>query len=285
MKFHQRFDIQIGLEDARRKFVNRAYNLIFIELYYSLFTVSEKVSLEERIATRLGERFEGIAESKMRVSSQFRESIFEPYVKKDFYRTLQAIEEIALFVHEKVQNSRTSGYQEIEEKLEGYIRRLIEDSEVDLGISWENRVFQRKGAELLDQVLVNDVLKWLRAKGHESVVMPFEKGLKHFLESTHRLEILSDVVTDMYESLEAFAKIVCGNNDDLSANQERFLSIVKASEAYKRVFKEYIRYANEFRHGAKEGKPKPNLSEREVESFMYLTGVFIRLAIPDKEKK
>jgi len=53
---------------------------------------------------------------------------------------------------------------------------------------------------------------------------------------------------------------------------------VKASDEYKKLLKAYIEYANEFRHAAEEGTPKPALSPAEVESFVYMTGVFIRLA-------
>ena len=81
--------------------------------------------------------------------------------------------------------------------------------------------------------------------------------------------------------MEALAKIVTGRpKKDLSANRESFLKQVNASEAYKTILKDYIKYANEFRHAAEEGKQKPVPSRREVESFLYLTGLFIRMAMP-----
>jgi hypothetical protein len=76
---------------------------------------------------------------------------------------------------------------------------------------------------------------------------PFEKGLTHFLYAAKRPEVLADVVTDMYESLEALTKIVTGRSDkDLSANREMFLAKVKASDEYKKLLKHYIDYANSF---------------------------------------
>jgi len=83
----------------------------------------------------------------------------------------------------------------------------------------------------------------------------------------------------MYEALEALAKIVTGRDKDLSANAESFLKNLSISEPYKKLPKEYISYANNFRHAAATNAKKPNLSMAEVESFTYLTGVFIRLAI------
>jgi hypothetical protein len=76
------------------------------------------------------------------------------------------------------------------------------------------------------------------------------------------------------------SKLVTGREGkDLSRNAELFVRSINASEHYKQILKDYISYANEFRHAAKLGGVRPNLSLREVESFVYLTGLFIRLAI------
>ena len=51
------------------------------------------------------------------------------------------------------------------------------------------------------------------------------------------------------------------------------------SEEYKPILKAYIAYANEFRHAAEKGQKKARPSRTEVESFIYLTGLFVRLAM------
>jgi len=192
-------------------------------------------------------------------------------VGKDFFRNVQALEALYRSITDNTK----------QKDLGNLIQRLLDASEVDLGIRWENGRFIRSGAALLDEGLVNNPLRWLRSSGCEAVRTPFEKGLSHFLHASKRPELLTDVVTDMYESLEALAKIVTGRPDkDLSANREMFLSKVKASDEYKQLLKDYIDYANRFRHAEREGQRRPELSSKEVESFVYLTGVFIRLAIP-----
>jgi hypothetical protein len=76
------------------------------------------------------------------------------------------------------------------------------------------------------------------------------------------------------------AKIVTERpNKDLSANAEMFISTLRVSQHHKTLLRTYIAYGNEFRHAEDEGRPRPPLSEPEVESFIYLTGLFIRLAI------
>jgi hypothetical protein len=78
------------------------------------------------------------------------------------------------------------------------------------------RKLRQKGAALLDQKLVNDTLHWLRGAGYDSVLKPFEKGLHHLLEAHIKKDGLSDVITDMYEAVEALAKKVTGRDKDLS---------------------------------------------------------------------
>jgi hypothetical protein len=51
------------------------------------------------------------------------------------------------------------------------------------------------------------------------------------------------------------------------------------SEEYKPILKAYIAYANEFRHEAEKGQKKAIPPRQEVESFIYLTGLFVRLAM------
>lgn len=187
----------------------------------------------------------------------------------DFFRNLQALETMYQLTNR------------VKEELEGWIKYLLSESEVDLDVRWKNGKFFKSGAELLDKKLINENLEWLSQRGYESVLRPYQKGLNHFLHAQKRPELLSDVITEMYEAFEALAKIVTGQSTkDLSANQERFVREVKASPEYKQLLKHYIGYANNFRHAAKEGGKKPALSEREVESFVYMTGLFIRLAMP-----
>jgi hypothetical protein len=49
------------------------------------------------------------------------------------------------------------------------------------------------------------------------------------------------------------------------------------SEEYNPILKADIAYANEFRHAAEKGQKKAIPPRHEVESFIYLTGLFVRL--------
>ena len=255
-KFTKRFEIDISLEEAKQRFINRAYNLVFNKFFYRL-TDSQRYAIHGEVISSLGDKYE------------YYKTIPD-HVGDDFLRNLQALERF---------------YQECpifyRDELYSLINRLLAESEVDLGIRWENFRFVKSGAKLLDDGLVNDVIKWIDENKYLSVKAPFEKGLEHFLHATKRPELLYDVITDMYEALEAVSQIITGRPDkDLSANRELFVSKVNASSEYKKILAEYINYANDyFRHAIKEGRTRPKVTVSEVESFIYMTGLFIRLAM------
>lgn len=255
-KFHQRFNIVVGLEQARRSFVNRVNNFIIPELMTKMFVHSgprPASDLEKYLCSKLGERWTGWGRIK-------------DVLGDDYHLHLRAIE--ALY-----ENPETRDVTDKE------IKTILLESEIDIGIRWENGHFLPSGSTLLDEKLVNDVLGILGAKGYDGVLAPFMKGLDHFLHSVKKSELLADVITDMYEALEALAKIITGRDKDLSTNAELLISKLNVSEEYKPILKAYIAYANEFRHAAEKGQKKAIPSRQEVESFIYLTGLFVRLAM------
>lgn len=255
MKFTQRFDILIDQEDARKRFVNRAHNRVFSGYYYEHHE-SDRSKIHKEISSAIGDRH------------AYRKSL-SSQIGGDFYRNLLSLETFYKAIH--------SIYRS---KMDQLIKHIISESEIDIGIRWENGKFVKSGSKLLDDVLVNDNLHWLRDNKYVSVLSPFEKGLNHYLHPERRPELLADVITDMYETVEALAKIITERpNRDLSANRELFISKIGASKEYKKILSEYISYANNFRHALQEGKTKPLISQKEVESFIYLTGIFLRLAI------
>ena len=246
-EFHERFSIKINREEAERRFVNRAHNLVFKDLDDDEFTKSQ-------IATALGEKYEELEE-------------IEEIIQDDFHNTLKGLEMVFQFSDEPNKSN-----------VEKAIWVILHESEIDLGIKWENERFIPSGAKMLDEKLVNESLRWLSKKEYESVLAPFSKGLEQFVHVGKRPELLSDVITDMYEATEALSKIVTGREKDLSANAELLIKKLRVSKSYKNILKDYISYANGFRHAQKEGRERPKISIREVESFIYLTGLFIRLA-------
>jgi len=258
-KFEKRFNINVDLTDARKRFVNRVYNEIFQSLFDKINAWDETLEHTKQITisvcTALG------------VQYSWREPISQ-LVGQDFHDILKAIEAMA-------QNNDLKGFH-----IESIVQDILNHSEIDLGVRWHEGKFLPSGSALLDERLVNDVLGLLARDNHETVLQPFNKGLDHLLRATNKPELLSDVITDMYEALEAMAMIVTGNTRELSANRELFISKLNLSEYFKKLLKDYIEYANDLgRHAGNPGEGKPIPEYKEVESFVYLTGLFIRLAV------
>jgi hypothetical protein len=264
--FYRRFNLTYNKEDVKNRFVIRIVNAI-----HGYFPLLQKQILDD-------DKQEWVKLSLVNVASalgtEYRWSkIFSDYIQGNFLNCLVSLETLYdTFLHQL----EDTVYTRI---LDNLIKQTISSNEVDIDIEWREGKFWPSGAKLLDNALINENLKWLSDKGYKSVITPFEKGLHNFLEAKNKPERLSDTVTDIYEAVEAMAKIVNNKNDDLSKNAELLIKKLKLSEYYKKMIKDYIKYANDYRHSVKLGEAKNLLTYNEVESFVYISGIFIRLSI------
>lgn len=262
--FHQRFSLSINREEAERRFINRIINKFEQDLnsFFEFRGIDPYKMALYNVATKLGKEYN--YSRGLRVD-----------LREGFYDCLQALE--AIYEILAVQQ----GFEAT--KLNDLINFCLSISEIDLGVTWRDGLFWPSGAKLLDEALVNENLKWISNLHLDQILVPFEKGLKHFLEAQKQPEKLADTVTDMYESLEAMANITCDNDRDLSANREQFINKLVLSNYYKKMLHEFIEYANQYRHAMKPGEKREPPKRNEVEAFFYTTGLFIRLAIQQSQ--
>jgi len=259
--FHTRFNISIGLDKAKERFINRVRNLIADDFLGDNTIFEEdfyKSDILWEVANVLG-------------MVHFDYYDLMNYVEGDFHSCLNALE--------VTYNKLVETKHKETESLNELIQEVISLSEVDLGIEWRDGAFWPSGAKLLDEALVNENLKWLSDTKYANVGAPFEKGLHHLLEAQHQPEKLTDVITDMYEALEKIARITIGNNRTLGQNAKQFVGKLGLSNHYETMLREYTKYAHEFRHAVEQGKERVPPTAPEVEAFVYTTGLFIRLAI------
>lgn len=273
--FHVRFNLDVKVDDAQRRFINRIENYVLIvtrelqESHGNQFFDSIMIFVE----AELGESHLTFVSNP----SVFVD-VWHKRIGNDFSRCLQAIEGLY--------RALQPGYGTSEETLSKAVVLALSQSEAELSVSWQDGVFTKKGALLLDQHLINESLRWLAAPEYQNVLIPFEKGLKAFLEGAKSPERLGDAVTDMYEAMEAMAKVVTDKpSRDLAALREEFISQLRLPDAYKRMLKEYIDYGCDFRHAVEEKQPRIWPAPHEAEAFVYLTGLVIRLAIESRKSK
>ncbi len=88
-KFHERFDIDVPIDEARRRFVNRVHNELLSQ-DSDLGDLTFWADLGKAIVDELGEPYKR--------GDVLHAGTMEIYTKLDFYRTLQAIEAFSAFV-------------------------------------------------------------------------------------------------------------------------------------------------------------------------------------------
>jgi len=172
--FHVRFNIDVPIDEARRRFVNRIENRVLklVEL------INEGGRNKSALDPLIIDIESALGEPHLRYvwSPGLFIEVWRKRINGDFYRCLVAVENL----HELVSARFPSGSRAVT----AVITESLAQSETDLGISWQDGSFSKKGAELLDEKLVNESLRWLADPRYENALIPFQKGLSHLLEGT-----------------------------------------------------------------------------------------------------
>jgi len=259
LKFHERFKLPTNLNEEQRRFVQAIKNLFQTDKLddreYHQITQIPRDKVKEALASYFGKALD------------YYKTV-QDYIPSDFLGCLEALGVIYKSIY--AQNQR---------QLDLHIQKLLKESKIDLGVKFESGQFFPEGSKLLDEKLVDDVLNCLIPKKHKNILDPFKRGLERYLESTKDKSKLKDTIENIYEALEAFAKFFNNNDKDLSGNKEQLIKNLKLNKYYKEMLSQYIEYACMFRHAIRQKIPRPELNKNEVEAFIYLTGLFIRLGI------
>ncbi len=151
-----------------------------------------------------------------------------------------------------------------------WIKIAFQNAAIDLEIAWENGRFVPRGAEILDEKLLTEPFMWLDKYPDEK--KDFEKAVTCFLEKK-----MDQVIINCYLTIEGLARTVLGNNKVLDNNRDDLVKTIGVSQDWKSILSNFIKYANEFKRHASKNRHDINVSE--VEAFLYLTGLLVRLII------
>jgi len=272
-RFHERLGLPITQEEARRRFMARATNLFEHLTLHQKEQVIKQVAFETgdpRLGTTMTFLGQPVSSYVAILSKQIKTQEDLAIILSDWEKTLIAIEALYQCVSAKKR-------QELAHQVEDLIKR----AEVDLGIEWRNGQFWKKGARLLDDVLVHEPLEWLANASLDGVRRPFTHGLRLYRMAGADSEMLKSAVASMYEAVEATAKLLTKSDKDLSALKQRLAKALGLPKELRQVLDSYVEYGCKFRHadavsdGAR--RPRPHLGEAEAEFFLYLTGLLLRL--------
>jgi hypothetical protein len=258
--FYQRFGLKFDVGEARRRFVNRVFNRILDEHVSEI--AKDRPSITIDLLRAIHDDFgEG---GPVKDFFPFLTNI-SGYTKRDFDSVLRSIELLwEIHPHASWDDSIVSN--------------IIERAEAPLGITFRLGKFYPLADPVLDEALVVAPLRKLTSAGYQAVANPFEKALRHLIAGQQDKTRLGDAITDSYEALEAITRIVTGNSERLEKNIRTFVSKLGVSDEYQTILKNCAHYAHRFRHSPTANLPRPQISYKEAESFVYLTGSFIRLA-------
>lgn len=257
---YQKLGLSINLENSQKMFIDRINNLLF----YSKSFNNDYFQINNLY-------FQFCNEAMIKyVEYLDLKFVFEQ--TKDFQQYLINLQILLKILLDKNKNEY--------DILISLIKSTLDDIPYNLGYSLKkiknDFYIIPLSCQILDKDIVEDVLNFIDSPEKLLIYKPYAKGLKEFLESKNNNEKSKNVIRDMYESLEALAKFICKNGKDLSSNCELFIKTIKVNDYYKKILKNYIDFSNEYRHPPK--KPGNQLTEKEIESFIYFTGIFIRLS-------
>ncbi len=114
LPFHQRFNIEVNMEAARQRFINRLFNLLdddFLGFTRKQCALQEYVEAFKHVSYKLGIRYDG-------------NNTLEYYAGDDFLQILRAVE--ALFEAFQMHQSYGS-----DDRLSKIIEFVISESEID----------------------------------------------------------------------------------------------------------------------------------------------------------
>jgi hypothetical protein len=196
----------------------------------------------------------------------------------DFNKTLEIIEKAYQYLEEKRAREIYDPYglyvpeglidlKSFEERM----RNIMLLSEGDLGIFWKNGKFYLSGAKELDEALISDNLEWLSK--YPETKKQFLVALNHYEKSIQKTAAGKDAITNSYTSIESLAKEFFKNDKSFDKNSDELVVKLNLPKEYKNVIHYYKQIANEY--GSRHAGSDP--SHKEVEAFVYLTGLLLRL--------
>ncbi|MGA7076417.1 MAG: hypothetical protein WBZ42_07725 [Halobacteriota archaeon] len=156
----------------------------------------------------------------------------------------------------------------------------IDASHVPVNVNRSTDIlFYPKGAKILDQKLVDDVLEWLpeypRKIGHN-----FESALSEYQNKRYKRSI-----NEMRLSLEIFLKHLVKNSKSLEKQTSDLGKHLKEKNVptdirntYSTILVLYSKYQNEYAKHDDHRKPR-EISEEEAEFIIYETGLLMRFLI------
>lgn len=258
----KRFNINVTLEDAQKKFINKINNILFNSQAFNSSTFKIEDFTWE-FCNNIGLKY---------VSYQhFHDTYLVGIPFNEYLFRLQCLLDILY--------SRNTEKHHI---LFSLIDNAIDTSAIDIGL--RIKFYKKKsakiyfsGSKLLDNRLVDDILGVLEGEDKSAIKLAFEKGLKEFLESRREKDKLKNSIRDMQLACDEVVKFLFGDKNfgfrHLFKNDR--WNKIGLNEYQKQIFWSLNEYVDKlFKH-----KADSKVNSEDAEFVIYLTGLFIRIIL------
>ena len=261
-RFNKVFGIQNDFLSEQRRFVERINQVVFPQIEKATYPTSYR-EIFEVVCYLLGTNAHARISkaNEMNYGSETLVPSLRSLTHDEFMETLKVLG----FLHRAL-NKNSGGQQTLSNR----IGAALDQATVDLGVTWNDGMFYPSGARELDEPLVEETFKWLTD-------FPNEKADYHKAVTGYASKQFGEVITNCYLAVEGVARNILGNNRTLDNNREGLMEKLGLSQEWKALLSNFIRYANEFQRHASENRH--NLNPIEVEGFLYMTGVLLRMMI------
>src|SRR3989338_2991701 len=278
----QDFRKRMGLSNAnpnevRARFINRIHVSVFRWLEDNKGATFWDENFIWWISEQMGESWGDQVRPREYGSGYWSNLTLEKMSAGDFYKTLEVVEKCHQYIAEGLTQEIYERYSFEQDKkinqrhFEERMERIMLLSEGDLGVFWKDGKFYPSGAKELDEALIADTLDWLEK--YPAARKQFSVALKHYEKSLQDVSAGKDTITNCYTSIENLAQEHLQNKHNFEKNSNALVEKLGLPTEYKNVVNYYKQLAHEYgsRHAGTDPKPK------EVEAFVYLTGLLMRL--------
>lgn len=229
------------------------------------------------ISTQLGEGWGRYVKQNEHMGNYYSNLTLQQMAAGDFTKTLEIIEKLREYLEQGLAQeiygryyhdpAKTVNLRLFDRKMEGIM--LLSGSKI--GVFWNDGKFYPAGAKELDAALISDPLDWLEK--YPRTRAQFLTALKHYEASTTDPSTRKDAITNAYTAMECLAQEHLSNNRNFDKNSNDLVEKIGLPSEYKNIVHYYKLIANEYssRHAGSE------VSLAEVEAFIYLTGLLLRL--------
>lgn len=266
-RFNEIFGLEDKLEDEQKRFVHRVNQAIFNRIDTEEYPTFQYDALFELICFDLGVNANDVTDRRQYGGLGTSRALIRTLTGDDFEKTLLVL----CILYDRLKILQDAKYYK--EWLSNNIQSIISKSTCNVGVRWKDGFFYPSGAKELDESLIDETLIWL--EGYPNEQKDFKRALNCYLKN----ESLGDVIKNCYSAIEGMARNVLNNDKTLDNNKDELLSKIGLSNGWKAILANYINFSHDFRHASEK---RHEIPKQEVEGYLYMTGLLIRLIIESK---